>query len=57
MTMPAYYVIETRTRKRRVGPFASDAEAMEAFAELHRVEGTGCMDLDVEVVDDAEAEG
>ena len=55
--MPAYYVIETRTRKRRVGPFATEAEAMEAFAELHRVEGTGCMDLDVEVVDDAEAEG
>jgi hypothetical protein len=54
--MAAYYVI-TYQGIRRAGPFATDAEAMTALAELHRIEGTGCMDLDVEVAADAETEG
>ncbi len=53
--MPSYYVI-TYSGVRRAGPFATDAEAMAALAELHRIEGTGCMDLDVDVVDDSAGE-
>lgn len=54
--MTDYYVITYRG-VRRAGPFATDAEAMDALAELHRIEGTGCMDLDIEIVDDAEGDG
>jgi hypothetical protein len=47
------FVVEnTATRKRRAGPFATEAEAFDALAAIHAADGSGCCDLDLEDADD-----
>jgi hypothetical protein len=47
------YVVEnTRARRRRAGPFATEAEAFDALAAIHRADGSGCCDLDLEDTDE-----
>ncbi len=47
----AIYVIAT-DGTRRAGPFADHDAALDALGALHAAEGTGCMDLDLEIAEE-----